>query len=75
MKTARISTKPVFVPVVLTLETEEEAEHFYTLLNQSVFDIQQMYATRHLPCPLTKQELQSLYDDYADMYRPSWELA
>ena len=69
MKAAR--TQATFVPIVLTIETKEEADHLYNILNLSTSTVKKLYEEKGIPCPLAlDSELTRYYRILSEVYRP-----
>jgi hypothetical protein len=71
MKVERIPQAPAFVPVVLTLETKEEADYIFNMLNLSTNTVREVYEQKGLVIPIDLDAiLMKYFRKFSEVYRP-----
>lgn len=68
MKVTREELKKEFIPVVVTLETQEEVDGLYAFLNNGLSDAVGLDSQYHALCPHTKNWL-PLHEDLNEAAR------
>jgi hypothetical protein len=68
MITTRINIKPAFVPMTITIETQEEADLLYVLLNMSEFTLGQVYRDLNIPTLPPVPLHRAMYNSFANVH-------
>jgi len=70
MKATRVEPVPAFRPIVITIETPEEANHLFALLNMSDASITHMYNNMTQCRKISDEAVTNMYRTLAQVYQP-----
>ena len=70
MKAERLAPVPTFHPIVITIETREEAEHLYAMLNLPNILISNAYRDAGTECRVSNMAVAHMFKTLSNVFRP-----